>query len=298
MLKEFLNLIDWVSKFEDFGEASLELEKFIGKANKKEIIELVNIAGTIPESIQPSSSEEKVFSKSGDIISACALKYLGLRAKSIGTRGNAGDVIAKSIEYNYSLIGDAKSFRLSRTAKNQKDFKIKALSQWREDNNYAVLIGPLFQYPTKKSQIYKQSIDENVLLFSWEHLAILLKLDIVENATKTFEQLWNFPQKYSKKITVADSEKNFFKDFNSYFLNEFKLSKEELSGLLEQEIVNISDRADLEKKYWKERAARIKKYSKEEAIRELLAQINIDSKIRVIDGYVGGLNRAKIEYVD
>ena len=298
MLKEFLNEINLASKYADFKEAGLKLEKFIGNASKEEIIELVNIIGTIPESIQPSSSEEKVFSKSGDIISACALKYLGLQAKSLDTRGDAGDVVAKSTEYNYSLIGDAKSFRLSRTAKNQKDFKVKALSQWREDNDYAVLFAPLFQYPTKQSQIYKQSIDENVLLFSWEHLIILLKLNIVESSTKTFEQLWNFPQKYSKRVTAADSKNNFFKDFNSYFISEFKIPKEDLSGLLEQEIASISNRARLEKEYWKERVAKIKKYSKEEAIQELLIQINIDSKVKVIDNFVGGLKRAKTKYFD
>lgn len=175
---------------------------------------------------------------------------------------------------------------------------MKALSQWRGDNDYAVLIGPFFQYPTQHSQIYKQSIDENVLLFSWEHLAILLKLGIAESPTKTFEQLWNFPQKYSKKVLAADAETNFFKEFNVYFMNEFKIEKAQLSALLEEEIINISTRANLEKEYWKSRVAAIKGYSREEAVQELLAQINIDSKISVIDKYIGGLSRAKSRYFD
>ena len=41
-------------------------------------------------------------------------------------------VIAESKFHCYTLIADAKSFGLSRTAKNQKDFKVTALSNWRE----------------------------------------------------------------------------------------------------------------------------------------------------------------------
>ncbi|WP_164177134.1 HindIII family type II restriction endonuclease, partial [Streptococcus pneumoniae] len=70
---------------------------------------------------------------------AKAFQLLNLNSKPLEQRGNAGDVIALSKEFNYGLVADAKSFRLSRTAKNQKDFKVKALSEWREDKDYAVL---------------------------------------------------------------------------------------------------------------------------------------------------------------
>lgn len=101
-----------------------------------------------------------------------------MQSRAVTERGNAADIVAKSIYRNYSLVSDAKAFRLSRTAKNQKDFKVDALSKWRGTNDYAVLIAPYFQYPNQESQIFEQSLNENVLLFSWEHLAILLKLDV------------------------------------------------------------------------------------------------------------------------
>lgn len=125
VLKEFLNEVEAASKYKDdegFKEAGLRIENFIEKTDRQGVIELVKIIGTIPESISPSSSEEKVFAKSGDIISAHALKLLGLQTQTLDARGGAGDVIAKSKIYDYSLIGDAKSFRLSRTAKKSKGF--------------------------------------------------------------------------------------------------------------------------------------------------------------------------------
>ena len=76
------------------------------------------------------------------------------------TRGNSADVYSKS--KNYTLVSDAKCFRLSRTAKNQKDFKVKALDDWRRQDTYALLVSPLSQYPVDKSQIYPQAFSQNV----------------------------------------------------------------------------------------------------------------------------------------
>jgi uncharacterized protein YydD (DUF2326 family) len=84
------------------------------------------------------------------------LNFLGIETIVLGARGNSADVFGKT--KNYTIVGDAKTFRLSRTAKNQKDFKVSALDTWRRENNYAVLVAPLMQYPTKKSQIYEQAV--------------------------------------------------------------------------------------------------------------------------------------------
>ena len=45
-------------------------------------------------------------------------------------RGDYADVIAKT--KNYTIVADAKGFRLSRTALNPKDYKIEALNGWRK----------------------------------------------------------------------------------------------------------------------------------------------------------------------
>ncbi|HHF1131894.1 TPA: HindIII family type II restriction endonuclease, partial [Haemophilus influenzae] len=217
-LEKLLSLIENLTN-QEFKQATNSLISFIYKLNRNEVIELVRSIGILPEAIKPSSTQEKLFSKAGDIVLAKAFQLLNLNSKPLEQRGNAGDVIALSKEFNYGLVADAKSFRLSRTAKNQKDFKVKALSEWREDKDYAVLTAPFFQYPTTKSQIFKQSLDENVLLFSWEHLAILLQLDLEETNIFSFEQLWNFPKKQSKKTSVSDSENNFMRDFNKYFMD-------------------------------------------------------------------------------
>lgn len=287
-LEKLLSLIENLTN-QEFKQATNSLISFIYKLNRNEVIELVRSIGILPEAIKPSSTQEKLFSKAGDIVLAKAFQLLNLNSKPLEQRGNAGDVIALSKEFNYGLVADAKSFRLSRTAKNQKDFKVKALSEWREDKDYAVLTAPFFQYPTTKSQIFKQSLDENVLLFSWEHLAILLQLDLEETNIFSFEQLWNFPKKQSKKTSVSDVENNFMRDFNKYFMDLFKIDKDTLNQLLQKEINFIEKRSLIEKKYWKKQINIIKNFTREEAIEALLKDINMSSKIETIDSFIKGI---------
>ena len=287
-LEKLLSLIENLTN-QEFKQATNSLISFIYKLNRNEVIELVRSIGILPEAIKPSSTQEKLFSKAGDIVLAKAFQLRNLNSKPLEQRGNAGDVIALSKEFNYGLVADAKSFRLSRTAKNQKDFKVKALSEWREDKDYAVLTAPFFQYPTTKSQIFKQSLDENVLLFSWEHLAILLQLDLEETNIFSFEQLWNFPKKQSKKTSVSDAENNFMRDFNKYFMDLFKIDKDTLNQLLQKEINFIEKRSLIEKKYWKKQINIIKNFTREEAIEALLKDINMSSKIETIDSFIKGI---------
>lgn len=287
-LEKLLSLIENLTN-QEFKQATNSLISFIYKLNRNEVIELVRSIGILPEAIKPSSTQEKLFSKAGDIVLVKAFQLLNLNSKPLEQRGNAGDVIALSKEFNYGLVADAKSFRLSRTAKNQKDFKVKALSEWREDKDYAVLTAPFFQYPTTKSQIFKQSLDENVLLFSWEHLAILLQLDLEETNIFSFEQLWNFPKKQSKKTSVSDSENNFMRDFNKYFMDLFKIDKDTLNQLLQKEINFIEERSLIEKEYWKKQINIIKNFTREEAIEALLKDINMSSKIETIDSFIKGI---------
>ena len=66
------------------------------------------------------------------MVLARAFRELGLKSTVLRERSDSADVIAESKFHCYTLVADAKSFRLSRTAKNQKDFKVTALSNWSE----------------------------------------------------------------------------------------------------------------------------------------------------------------------
>lgn len=160
-------------KYLKFDKATDELENFI--YNNYNFLNILEEIGTIPESIEHDSTEEKLFSKVSDIVLSRAFIEIGLNSKVLKERGNSADVFAESKFHGYSLVADAKSFRMSITAKNQKDFKINSLSKWKEDCEYSILCSPYFQYPKKTSQIYSQSMEVNVCLFSWEHFIFFNK---------------------------------------------------------------------------------------------------------------------------
>ena len=96
----------------------------------EELLEHVDRAGNIPERFDHDSTEEKLFAKYCDALLARSWRELGMAAKLIEERTDAADVAAASD--SYTIVGDAKAFRLSRTAKNQKDFKVEALDKWRK----------------------------------------------------------------------------------------------------------------------------------------------------------------------
>jgi hypothetical protein len=134
-------IIDEMLKIAKTSNAFEMLEEQFGNITKSDLSNQIVEVGIMPELFDHDSSEERMWSKYSDIMLAKSLGYLGLAAEVIRMRGNSADVYAKTNDY--TLVGDAKCFRLSRTAKNQKDFKVSALDDWRRTGTYAVLVSPL-----------------------------------------------------------------------------------------------------------------------------------------------------------
>ena len=178
MRKETIELIFKIAKEKDAFD---QLDKYFSAFLKEQLSSNLIECGILPEMFDHDSSEEKIWAKFSDIILSKALNHLGIKTEVLGARGNSADVFGKTDEY--TLVGDAKTFRLSRTAKNQKDFKVSALDSWKQGNNYAMLAAPLTQYPTKKSQIYAQAIEKNVTLISYTHLHFLLDFHYKQSQT-------------------------------------------------------------------------------------------------------------------
>ena len=97
----------------------------------------------------------------------------GLASIVLSERADAADV--EAVGPGYSFVADAKAFRLSRTAKNQKDFKIQAMDRWKYGKDHAMVVCPIYQFPARSSQIYQQAAARSVCILSYSHLAVLLR---------------------------------------------------------------------------------------------------------------------------
>jgi type II restriction enzyme len=169
----------WIEEIQNlsgrFGEDSDRVEKELGEEIQREgndcLIDHLRLCGDIPESYGHDTSEEKLYSKYTDSLLNECFKSMGLKSLVLRERADAADV--EAFAKSYSFVADAKAFRLSRTAKNQKDFKIQAMDGWKRGKPYATVVCPIYQLPTRSSQIYQQAITRNVCILTYSHLSVL-----------------------------------------------------------------------------------------------------------------------------
>lgn len=192
----------------DTEKLEKELETEIKKNGVASLIDHLRLCGNIPESYGHDTSEEKLYSKYTDCLLSLAYTALGLKSLVLKERADAADV--EAFAKDYSFVADAKAFRLSRTAKNQKDFKVQAMHGWKRGKPYAMVVCPIYQLPTSSSQIYQQATTQNVCVFTYSHLALLLSYSEVEGQTKA--------QQLLKKIFDTIQALNPSKNATDYWL--------------------------------------------------------------------------------
>ena len=127
----------WVDEIEavsgEFGKNSERIEQEIsleiGRENNSVVVDHLRLCGVIPEKYAHDSSAEKLYSKYTDVLLTMAFRSLGMVSNIFTERADAADV--EAFGDGFSLVADAKAMRLSRTAKNQKDFKVEAMAKWK-----------------------------------------------------------------------------------------------------------------------------------------------------------------------
>jgi HindIII restriction endonuclease len=178
-------------------------------------------------------------------------------------------------------VADAKAFRLSRTAKNQKDFKVAAMHTWKYGKPFAMIICPLYQLPSTKSQIYQQASERNVCIFSYAHLIVLLRLRTLIGESKTLELL--------HRVFLVVASMNPSQDAGFYWsvinLEMFGFTKK-TQAIWNLEKENAGQALSLLKHealtHLAQERERIMRMSRTAAITELLKANQLDSRIKVI----------------
>ena len=250
------------------------VENALEKCSAAEFLEHLDYAGVIPECFEHDSTEEKLFAKYCDALLAKAWRELGLDAHVITERSGAADVLAEG--EGYTIVGDAKAFRLSRTAKNQKDFKVEALAQWRKNADYACLVCPLYQYPGKKSQIYAQAIRYRVTLLTYTHLAFLVRHGI-ENPG-LLKPLWEL----TTALGEDESADPYWQAVEKTVLKLTNKQNADWKQSVRDTYARLSLKAKEQLSFWEGEKQRLKTLTHDLAIEELIKALKIDNKIAVI----------------
>ncbi len=277
----------WVKEIEklsgNFGIDTRRLDNELGEEIKKfgaaTIIDHLRLCGNIPESYGHDSSEEKLYSKYTDSLLSFSYKAMGLTSLVLSERSDAADV--EAFAKDFSFVADAKVFRLSRTAKNQKDFKIQAMDGWKRGKPYAMVVCPIYQLPSKSSQIYQQATTRNVCIFTYSHLSLLVNYALEEGQSKTENLLLEI----FKIIPALNPSKNavdYWLAINRAILNFSNIIKD--LWQIEKEAATESTKIAKEEGLYflASEREKIMKMNHEEALRELLKINKIDNKIRSI----------------
>lgn len=238
----------------------------------------LSFCSVIPEALGHDSTEEKLFSKYTDMVLESTFNFLGFSAKVLEERADSADVDVHA--QDYSFIADAKAFRLSRTAKNQKDFKVESMDKWRRGKDYALLVAPLFQYPSRSSQIYEQAGRRSVCLLSYPHLRAWIRAKTT-NPSLDIEATVKTVLEGPTVNAQAKSAKDYWTHVNNIFRSqpdckvslgvEFRLETENLIHLVRFETQTLTDEI-----------RKVESLSHSKAIEILLAVKKLPQRLKVV----------------
>lgn len=290
---------NWVAKIGklsgNFAQNAKDIDEELNKEIKKFgvdiLIDHLRLCANIPESYRHDSSEEKLYSKYTDSLLCSAYKAIGLKSVVLEERVDVADV--EGFAKKFSFVADAKAFRLSRTAKNQKDFKVQAMDTWKHGKPFAMVVCPIYQLPSRTSQIYQQAITRNVCIFTYSHLALLVKYAQEEGNAKA-EKLLHEIFKIVPAMNPSKSAADYWIGLNKTILNHSKIIMDiwQAEKLAAAESVEISKKEAL--KFLASEREKIMRMSHDEALKELIKASKIDSKIKAInkisDNGLFGLN--------
>ena len=204
---------------------------------------------------------------------------IGFTSAVIQGRADTADVECVCDEYGF--VADAKAFRLSRTAKNQKDFKVQAMDTWKRGNPFAMVVCPVYQLPSRTSQIYEQATTRSVCVFTYTHLAVLVRFgdlaglpaarSLLRDVFESIEAM--NPSKDA--IAYWQTVNRTFLGFDDHvgdFWREEKIATTESIVVARAEALGVLARE----------RERIMKLSKGDAIREVLRWRKIDSREQTV----------------
>jgi len=264
--------IQVISQIARMPNAFDELEARLADLSRADLSAELLYCGIIPESFQHDSAEEKLWAKYCDILLSKVLNHLNVKATVIRARGDSADVLGTTDDY--TIVGDAKAFRMSRTAKNQKDFKVSALDDWRRGNTFACLIAPLYQFPRTASQIYAQSEAKNVILLSYIHLKFLMDYP----PQKSLAPLW----KAAGSLTVSKDARIYWEKIDDTIISLVGERGERLKLHKRLEIERTMEIGYESVTYWQAVIEGYYALSREDAIARLIKAEKVDQKIQVI----------------
>jgi len=152
---------------------------------------------------------------------------------------------------------------------------------WKRGKAYAMIVCPIYQLPTSSSQIYQQAITQNVCIFTYSHLALLLSYSQVEGQLKA-QQLLKKIFETVPKIAISKSANDYWIPINTTILSFSKKIPaiwDIEKGVATESIAVAKDEALT---FLAQEREKIMRMNHQEALKELIKVHKIESRIKTI----------------
>ena len=162
-----------------------------------------------------------------------------------------------------------------------KDFKIQALDNWKHGKPYAMLVCPVYQLPSRTSQIYQQAIARSVCVYTYTHLACHVQCAERGGARSGTGLLHDVFSSVEAMLPTKNASE-YWQAVNGVLLNGLNTSelwRNEKIALLES--IEVA-REDALRALAEERA-RIMCLSRQDAIREVLDAQRLGTRTQAVE---------------
>ena len=263
----------------DSERVEQEIAHEIETSGTSALIGHLRLCGAIPEGYGHDSSEEKLYSKYTDVVIHQAYTAMGFTSVVLKERADVADV--ECVCSDYSFVADAKAFRLSRSAKNQKDFKVQAMDNWKHGKPFAMVVCPVYQLPSRTSQIYQQAAARSVCISTYTHLAVLVRYAEQAGCPRAVGLLHDVFRTVEAMNPSKDAAA-YWQAVNGAFLD----SDGRLGSIWREEKIASVEAIELARdealEFLAAERERIMRLSREEAIGEVIKWRKIENRVRAV----------------
>lgn len=262
-----------------FRHLESELVKEVENFGIEALLQHIRLCGVVPECFPRGSGEERLYGKYSDAVIHEAFKALGLDSRTQNRPGDAPGVECACDQF--SFVAESVAFRMSRVARNQKDFDLRAIHRWKQGRPFGMLVAPINQLPFRFGQIYRDAALLAVLVCSYSHLAVLVRYAQQAGSAKAIALLHE-AFRVVRGIPPAKNAEPYWQALNRTFLAADarmpSLWREEKAVL--EESISLGQAEAL--RFLDEERQGIEDLPRQEAIEELLHWRKLNSRVQAV----------------
>ena len=263
-----------------FQQLELELAKEVEQLGTDVLLSHIRLCGVAPECFPRGSGAERLYRKYADAVIHEAFKALGLDSRTHNRPGDAPGVECACDQF--SFVAESAVFRMSRVARNQKDFDLHAIHRWKQGRPFGMLTAPINQLPFRLGQIYRDAATLPILVCSYSHLAVLVRY-AQRTAYAKAPALLHEAFLMVRGIPPAKSAVSYWRALNRTFLG----ADAKLRSLWREEKIALQESIRLGRaealRFLDEERQGILELSRQEAIDEVLSWRKLDSRVQAVE---------------